>query len=240
MNKLITNEEKDKDVLLFLHGWGCDGSIFKGILPRFKEQFRCIVVDFRGFGYNVDPPAEGWTIEDYARDIVQSLNKEGVSEVTIVAHSFGCRVATVIAATNPQLVKAMLFTGAAGFRRFSFRKWLKIRLYKLKKWCCRVGILHPRHLKNSGSEDYRNARPALKNTFVKVVNSDVSRYAVDVRCPLLVTVGDKDDVTPLWMARRYCKLVKDSVLVVLKGDHFAFLTDVRFSEIAYQFVRGTR
>ena len=208
MNKLITNEEKDKDVLLFLHGWGCDGSIFKGILPRFKEQFRCIVVDFRGFGYNVDPPAEGWTIEDYARDIVQSLNKEGISEVTIVAHSFGCRV--------------------------------KIRLYKLKKWCCRVGILHPRHLKNSGSEDYRNARPALKNTFVKVVNSDVSRYVVDVRCPLLVTVGDKDDVTPLWMARRYCKLVKDSALVVLKGDHFAFLTDVRFSEIAYQFVRGTR
>lgn len=240
MNKLITNEEKDKDVLLFLHGWGCDGSIFKSIISRFSDEYRCIAVDFKGFGYNTDPPAEGWTIEDYAQDIVQLLNNDGIANVTIVAHSFGCRVATVIAAKYPQLVNAMLFTGAAGFKRFSLKKWLKIRLYKLKKWCCNIGILHPRHLKNSGSEDYRNAKPALKNTFVKVVNSDVTKYAAVVRCPLLVTVGDKDNVTPMWMARRYCKLVKDSALVVLKGDHFAFLTDVRFREIAYQFVRGTR
>lgn len=240
MNTNFTNEEKDKDVLLFLHGWGCDGSIFKNILPRFVEQFRCIAVDFKGFGYNSDPPVEGWTIEDYAEDIARLLSEQDVKSVTIVAHSFGCRVATVLASEHPELVKAMLFTGPAGFRRFSLKKWAKVRMYKFKKWCCGKGILNPRHLKNSGSDDYRNAKPALRNTFVKVVNSDVGKYAVKVKCPLLVTVGDKDDVTPMWMAKRYCKLVKDSALVVLKGDHFAFLTDVRFGEILYQFVRGTR
>lgn len=80
----------------------------------------------------------------------------------------------------------------------------------------------------------------MRSTFLKVVNSDVSKYALKIKCPLLVTVGNKDEATPLWMAKRYCKLVADSALVMLDGDHFAFLRDGRFVAVAHSFVRGVR
>ncbi len=236
-NTTGTNEEKG-DVLLFLHGWGCDGTIFKGLASTFKGV-RCLTPDFRGFGCN-PPPDRPWTIEDYARDVAEYLEQLHCGKVTVIAHSFGCRVATVLAAEYPRYVKAMLFTGPAGFRRFSLKRWLSVTEYKFKKKLCALGILPFRCLERYGSEDYRNASPEMRSTFLKVVNSDVSKYALKIKCPLLVTVGNKDEATPLWMAKRYCKLVADSALVMLDGDHFAFLRDGRFVAVAHSFVRGVR
>ena len=105
-NTTGTNEEKG-DVLLFLHGWGCDGTIFKGLASTFKGV-RCLTPDFRGFGCN-PPPDRPWTIEDYARDVADYLEQPHCGKVTVIAHSFGCRVATVLAAEYPRYVKAMLF-----------------------------------------------------------------------------------------------------------------------------------
>ena len=171
-NTTGTNEEKG-DVLLFLHGWGCDGTIFKGLASTFKGV-RCLTPDFRGFGCN-PPPDRPWTIEDYARDVAEYLEQLHCGKVTVIAHSFGCRVATVLAAEYPRYVKAMLFTGPAGFRRFSLKRWLSVTEYKFKKKLCALGILPFRCLERYGSEDYRNASPEMRSTFLKVVNSDVSK-----------------------------------------------------------------
>ena len=205
-----------ENAVVYLHGWGCDGSIFAPVvskLPCYKNY----VVDFAGFG-NSPPPADGgYSVADYADELYEFLTEQGLSRVTLVGHSFGCRVALVLAATHPQLVERMLLVAPAALRRFSLKRWCKVRRYKLKKFfakLCRKPLPQ-----NCGSEDYRNCSPVMQATFVKVVNEDLSRYAKRVRCPVLIVNGRADVATPLAHAKRLRRLIADCQLVEIDGDH---------------------
>ena len=66
MNTNFTKEEKGENVLLFLHGWGCDGNIFRAL----SSQLNCTnyLIDFWGFGQS-DTPQTAWCVADYAAQL---------------------------------------------------------------------------------------------------------------------------------------------------------------------------
>lgn len=199
--------------VLYLHGWGCDGSIFLPV-ARLLPQCANYLLDLPGFGSSAPPPVSGWDVSDYCEQVRYFLQERQLAPVTVVAHSFGCRVAIMLSAKYPHLTERMLLVAPAGLRRPSLRRWLKVRCYKLRKLFGRNTAC--------GSDDYRNCPPALRNTFVKVVNTDLSRYARRVRCDVVIVNGDKDEATPLAHAKRLKSLMERGHLTVIDGDHFAF------------------
>lgn len=201
--------------IIYLHGWGCDGSVFKPIVKRLR-QFNNYLIDFAGFGQSEQPPFDGWSVADYANQVIDFLVEQCIGSATFVGHSFGCRVAMVVAATRPELVERMILVAPAGLRRFSLARWIKVKVYKLRK---KTGRLPS---KQSGSEDYKNCSDGMKNTFVKVVNQDLSDFAKRVKCQTLIVNGRTDTATPLKHAKRLHRLIKNSELVEITGDHFAF------------------
>ena len=222
----------DKSVL-FLHGWGCDGSIFENVAKRLKG-YKCVLADLPGFGKSESPPESGWRVEDYALSVWYLVQKLQPSPRYIVAHSFGCRVATVFAALFPQAVDKMIFFAPAGIRTFSLKRALRVGSYKLRKLfrCSNPDIRY-------GSQDYRNCPSTLKNTFVKVVNQDLSIYAKRIVCDVLIVNGTEDVQTPLKHARKMNKLIRHSNLVQTDGDHFAlFYTPSAFAEVVRLFLEG--
>ena len=75
-----------------------------------------------------------------------------------------------------------------------------------------------------GSVDFKACNLALRRTFVRVVNQSLEEFARGIECNTLLIWGQKDTDTPMWMARRYKKLIKNSGLVVLKKcGHFCFV-----------------
>ena len=221
--------------IVYLHGWGCDGSIFIPIvklLPCYKNY----LVDFAGFGKSAPPTQDGLSVADYAETLHEFVTQQGLSRVTLVGHSFGCRVAMVFAATYPHLVERMLFVGPAGLRRFSLKRWWRIRLYKLGKFLAKLKLAPLP--KSQGSDDYRNCSPTMRATFIKVINEDLSRYAKRVKCPVLIVNGRADTATPLEHARRLARLIPDCQLVEIDGDHYAFFySPAAFANTVKIFVR---
>lgn len=216
--------------IVYLHGWGCDGGIFQAVAERLPD-YGNYLIDFAGFGNSAPPPEQGWDVFDYARQLIDFMTEKGLSNVTIVAHSFGCRVAMIAASTRPDLVNRALLFAPAGLRRFSFVRWCKVRYYKLCK------KLNPARAKRFASDDYLNVSPALKNTFVKVINRDLSAYARQMRCKTLIVAAVKDTAVPIRAAKRVHKLVKNSDFVTVEGDHFAlFYTPQSFAQIVRLFV----
>lgn len=201
--------------IVYLHGWGCDGSIFAPVVKLLPDCAN-YAVDFAGFGHSNPPSDDGWTVSDYAEQLYEFLTEHNLKSVTIVAHSFGCRVALVLAARYPNLICRMLLIAPAALRRFSFTRWCKVVKYKLAK---RLGNVTT---EKYGSYDYRNCSEGMRRTFVKVVNEDLSSYAKQVDCPVLIVNGRDDTATPLTHARRLNKLISHSQLVAIDGDHFAF------------------
>lgn len=201
--------------IIYLHGWGAEGSIFRQVAHRLP-QYSNYLLDFAGFGQSDLPDSKGWDVSDYAAQLIEFMSENGITSATLVGHSFGCRVAMFVAATRPDLVERMLLFAPAGLRRFSLKRFLKVKLFKLRKRFC------PQKTKDGGSEDYRNCSDEMKRTFVKVVNQDLSEYAKRIKCHTLIVNGRQDTATPLKHAKRLNRLIENSELVEIDGDHFAF------------------
>jgi pimeloyl-ACP methyl ester carboxylesterase len=67
-----------------------------------------IGLDLRGHG-DSEKPAQGYTIEEHARDVACAMRARGLGPIPIVGHSFGAYVAAAVAANDPQLVSSLIF-----------------------------------------------------------------------------------------------------------------------------------
>ena len=67
----------------------------------------------------------------------------------------------------------------------------------------------------------------MKKTFVNIVNTFLEKYVININIPTIIFWGQKDKETPLYMAKRFKRLIKNSELVIIKNaGHFAYLQDL--------------
>lgn len=230
MHSIVLGENHEKTVI-FLHGWGGGASAFLFCAERLKEEFRCVLVDFPGFGESAEPPVP-WTVGDYAAEVTALADRLGATEFALVGHSFGGRVALETAAEQPERVRALALVDAAGLKpRRKPSYFLRVAVHKLAKKFGGRGL--------KGSSDYRALSPVMKGTFIKVVNYDQTPLLRRVKCPTAVFWGKDDRDTPPYMAKRFLRGIKDSSLFLLDGGHFAYLTDRTFLPVLAAFLRGT-
>lgn len=142
----------------------------------------------------------------------------GIEKPDVIAHSFGGRVAIILASENA--VNRLLLVDAAGMKpRRGIFKRLKILSYKLRK---RMGL----NVERCGSADYRALSGVMRETFVRVVNEHLDKLLPLVSRPTLLVWGERDNDTPLYMAKRMNRKLPDSALIVIKNSgHFSFLDD---------------
>ena len=101
--------------VLLLHGWGCDKSMMQPVADALKTDHMTMTIDFPGHGESGRPP-EPWGIPEYAATVLELLRRTSFIPCSVIAHSFGCRVAAFLEAEHPDLFDRIVFTGAAGIR----------------------------------------------------------------------------------------------------------------------------
>lgn len=207
--------------VLFLHGWGGSTQSWAAFENRL-ECFRCINIDFPPFGFS-GKLIEPWTVEVYADMVKALLENLNLTEIFVVAHSFGARVAIMLA-QDDKLVKKLFLTGAAGIKsKKSFKKSMQIARYKFCKYLVRMKLIKKERLNKFGSSDYKLADEVSKQTIVRVINFDQTDMLKNITAPTLLLWGREDNETPLYMARPFEKGIKNSALIVLEGGHFAYI-----------------
>ena len=238
--------------LLLLHGWMCSAQMMAFIQDAFADRMRTVAVDFPGHGKEgkAAPPPEPWGVQDYAEMTAALIRELDLAPCDIIAHSFGCRVAIVLAAEHPELVGHMILTGAAGLRK-PIDEAQKRRQSAYKTLRAAVDGIEKAHLfqrqipawrealvQRYGSEDYKQLTPEMRQTFNRVVTQDLSDYLPRIKASTLLYWGAKDTETPLWMGQRMEKEIPDAGLVVEEGvGHFAYLEkQAAFLRIASYFL----
>jgi non-heme chloroperoxidase len=90
--------------VLLVHGWMVSGAVYDDLLPILGTSgLRLIVPDLRGTGGSGGGEG-GYTIEQYARDVIAVADAAGARSFVIVGHSMGGQIAQWIAATHPERV----------------------------------------------------------------------------------------------------------------------------------------
>lgn len=240
--------------ILLLHGWG-PGTVtldahLMPVLKLLAKDHRVTALEFPAHG-NTGKPAGDWFVSDYAMWVKAFIEMYGLAPVTIVAHSFGGRVALWLAANEPLLVQRMILTGCAGLRRepteaeqrraqsYQSRKRLLEKVARLPL----VGVVARKALdglrKRHGSADYLALPDDLRGTFVNIVNEDLRPLLQRVHQPVMLVWGDRDTATPLWMARTMEAEMPDAGLYIFEGrGHFAYLEEApQFARIVSALIR---
>lgn len=221
--------------LLLLHGWGCSTQLMAAVQGEMSATMRVVSLDFPGHGRSGRPP-EPWGVPEYAEMTAQAIERLSLAPCDIVAHSFGARVAILLAAERPALVKRLVLTGAAGIRKpQTGGASAKQRLYKGLRGA--VNLAEKTHLFGSlpekgrealvqrfGSADYKALDPEMRKTFNKVIALDLTDRLGEIQAPTLLYWGAQDEETPLWMGELMRERIPDAGLVVEEGaGHFAYL-----------------
>ena len=104
----------------------------------------------------------------------------------------------------------------------------------MSRYAKRIQILLSRKY---GSSDYNALTGITKQSFVKVVNMDLTECLKDVSAPTLLIWGENDHETPLAMANIMEAKMQDAAIIVFEnGSHFAYIEQApRFVRIASHF-----
>jgi len=229
--------------VLVLPGWGASIEAVQSIVAGLSSVCSVHAVDLPGFG-ETGPPPRPWGAQEYA-DWTRTLIAElGLGQVSIVAHSHGGRVAIHLAAHHPGLVDKLVLVDAAGIRApRTFRWYRRVAMAKLAKHVLnRLGApgraLGRRLVGRAASGDYAASADAMRPTFVKLVNTDLTALLPEVRASTLLIWGEHDGDTPLSDGQTMERLIPDAGLVVFEGaGHFAYADQPqRFARVVRHFL----
>lgn len=243
--------------LLLLHGWGPASVSMAGHLrplaARLQHRYEVTMVDFPGHGGSGQPGVD-WGVKEYAEWTLGLMDQLGLARPTLIAHSFGGRVALWLAAHHPQRVQALVLTGCAGLRpRATLRGRLRAWMFKAARGALAVlGMFPALKARQAGwlaslrgqfaSADYLDTPEALRGSFSRVVREDLRPLLPRVTQPVLLVWGEQDQATPLWMGQVMAKELPDARLLVYQDeDHFAYLNQLaRFTNAVDIFLEEER
>ncbi|MBQ3054431.1 MAG: alpha/beta hydrolase [Clostridia bacterium] len=199
----------------------------KSAQDAFLGKMKVYNIDLPGFGQSDEPVEDNWDIYSYAELIKDFALLLDIDNPVILAHSFGGRIALILAGKKMLDINKMILTGCAGIvPKRGIDYYFKVYTYKLSKKIMKLlGNKNIEKMKRKlGSEDYAGASEKMRRVMVRAINEDLKYLMPDISVPCLLIWGDKDDATPLSDGQTMEKLIPDAGLVVMEGSgHFAFL-----------------
>jgi pimeloyl-ACP methyl ester carboxylesterase len=106
---------KGNQTMVFVHGWGGNGNLWREQVHAFANQAQLILIDLPGHGQSSKPATE-YTMDYFARAVIAVLRDAGVKRGILVGHSMGTPVICKVYAQTPELVAALVGVDGA-FRR---------------------------------------------------------------------------------------------------------------------------
>jgi pimeloyl-ACP methyl ester carboxylesterase len=191
-------------LMVGLHGWGRDHRDFSAALNGYPH----VLIDLPGFGVS-PPPASAWGAADYAACVAAVLDEHAAATPlaqppVVIGHSFGGRVAVCLAASRPDLIRALVLCGVPLLRSPGERK-APVR-YRLGRKARQLGLLSERRFeamrRARGSADYNAAVGVMRSILVRVVNESYDAELGAVSCPVALLWGSNDRAVPPGMIEK--------------------------------------
>jgi pimeloyl-ACP methyl ester carboxylesterase len=220
--------------VVFLNGLSGDHLYWAGQMRAFGKHFRCIGVDNRDAGQTTTPPI-GYTIKTLAGDVLGLLDHLGLEAAHVVGLSMGGMIAQELALAAPERVRSLVLAGTLArcdawflstLRAFELIRhqvpdtpsffeavlswWVSWRFLEQGervtwlRWLLR-----------------QNPFPQTLAGFLRQLEATRSHDALErlpqIRCPVLVLVGEDDGIAPVRYSQQLHDKLSGSQLVVLPG-----------------------
>lgn len=220
----------NKKTILILPGWGDTRKTFDFLIDNLKQEYTIYIFDYPGFGKSTFPNQD-MTIYDYKDYFEEFIKEKKLTNATIIGHSFGGRIAILLASISKIKIKNIILIDSAGIKpKKTWKQYMRQTLYKILK---RLRYLLPKKIKNRyqkwllkifSSADYQALPKEMMTTFRNVVNEDLTKYLAKIERETLLIWGEEDQDTPIADGIKMEKEIKDSALIhIPSATHYCYL-----------------
>jgi sigma-B regulation protein RsbQ len=231
---------KGAATMVFIHGFGCDQTMWRFLAPVYESRFRTITYDLVGCGqsdlsaYDRDKYA---SLHGHAADLLEILDAVAPGPVVVVGHSVGATIGLLATIAAPQRFAAQVMVGPSpcyindgdyvgGFQRVDIDGLIEAMDENYLGWSRSVapmimGAPNQPQLSEELAERFRHNEPAIarhfaRTTFYSDHRADVPRSTA----PALVLQSSDDLIAPRevgdWLHRH---LPHSSLQVVRNVGH---------------------
>lgn len=210
--------------ILILHGWGSSAKNWGRVKELLEKRGdRVFVPDLPGFGES-PAPEKPWAIDDYVDWVKQHIDQNLTGQLYLIGHSFGGATAIKYAIKYPQGVQKLILVAASYRRRKTVRRLtlsITAKCFKVFSFLPFYNLFRRAFYKFIvGKSDYPHAAGVMKETYLKIIQEDLTGIVSSVKIPTLIIWGEKDSATPIENALLLNKSIKNSeVAIIENGDH---------------------
>jgi haloalkane dehalogenase len=95
--------------ILLCHGNPTWSFLYRDIIRRLRDQFRCIAVDYFGFGLSDRPEGYGYTPAEHALALTELVGRLGLENLIVMGQDWGGPIGLGVALSDPGRIRALVF-----------------------------------------------------------------------------------------------------------------------------------
>ena len=213
-----TGSKSDGTPLVLLHGLMGALSNFEGILSYFKEKINVVIPILPIYTI----PLKDLDLDGLVDFIEEFIDFKGYDKVYLLGNSLGGHLAQLYCLKRPEKVERMVLTGSSGLFENAFgnsfpRRSSKDYIRKKTEMVFYDPKVATEELVDEVFESVSDLGRCIR--IVKTAKSAVRHNLEDklknIKVPTLLVWGIQDEVTPLWVGKKFHELLPNSELVVL-------------------------
>jgi sigma-B regulation protein RsbQ len=229
---------KGERTLCFAHGFGCDQTMWRRIVPHFERDYRILLFDYVGCGgaslaaYSTQRYS---TLEGYARDLIEIGEALELSKVIFVGHSVSATIGALASIERPYLFSELIMVCPSpryideppgyigGFVESDINGLIDLMVQNHQGW---ASYLAPIVMKNPDnppitqelessfcSTDPLTARQFARATFYSDNREDMKKIPV----PCLIMQCSDDSIAPASVGDFLARTIPSNVLVHMRA-----------------------
>ena len=101
-------DEGEGPPLLMLHGNPTWSFLYRDIITGLRDRFRCLAVDYPGFGLSVAPPGYGFTPAEHAGVLERFVTELDLDDLTLMVQDWGGPIGFSVAGRHPERFSAFV------------------------------------------------------------------------------------------------------------------------------------
>lgn len=121
-------DEGGGETLLLLHGNPSWSFLYRRMIPALRDRFRCVALDYPGYGMSDAPPGYGYTPPEHSAVVELFVDHLGLTDLTVMVQDWGGPVGLGLAGRRPELVRGFIIGNTFawpldGDRRIEMFSW---------------------------------------------------------------------------------------------------------------------
>ncbi|MBY6140955.1 alpha/beta hydrolase [Leisingera daeponensis] len=110
-NKVVVSGLTSGQPIVFIHGFGCDQSMWRQVVPSLAEDFRIVTYDLTGMGQSdlsAYDPGRYADLQAHADDLLLIIDELELEKAVLVGHSIGATIGLLAANREPGKVSRLV------------------------------------------------------------------------------------------------------------------------------------